>query len=74
MAEVLDLRGVICPYTFVRTKLKLEEMGDSQELLIILDDPDAAENVSRSLKSEGHNVKSTRKASEGLWEIWVEKA
>lgn len=74
MAEVLDLSGVVCPYNFVRTKLRLEEIGSGKELLIILDDPSAAANVSRSLKNEGHQVKSIKHASEEIWEILVEKA
>lgn len=73
-AEVLNLRGVVCPYNFVRTKLKLEEIERGRELLIILDDPSAAANVSRSLENEGHRLKSVRRASEELWEILVEKA
>ena len=38
----LDLRGVICPYNFVKTKLKLETMEQGQILSVILDagDPD----------------------------------
>ncbi|HWQ19250.1 MAG TPA: sulfurtransferase TusA family protein [Methanotrichaceae archaeon] len=74
MAEVLNLSGVVCPYNFVRTKLKLEEIGRGRELLIILDDPSSAANVSRSLENEGHNVKFIKHSSEELWEILVEKA
>lgn len=34
----LDLRGVICPYNFVKTKLKLETMEAGQLLLVRLDE------------------------------------
>ncbi|MCX9015083.1 MAG: sulfurtransferase TusA family protein, partial [Candidatus Methanoperedens sp.] len=30
MAE-LDLKGEVCPYTFVKTKLKLEELDSGEE-------------------------------------------
>src|SRR5262245_24772483 len=33
----LDLRGVICPYNFVKTKLRLETMEPGQVLAVILD-------------------------------------
>jgi tRNA 2-thiouridine synthesizing protein A len=30
--EELDLKGVVCPYNYVKTKLKLEEMTEGQVL------------------------------------------
>ncbi len=52
----LDLRGVICPYNFVKTKLKLETMGKGQILAVLLDDGDPIKNVPRSVENEGHTV------------------
>lgn len=52
----LDLRGVICPYNFVKTKLKLETMGAGQVLAVILDDGEPIRNVPRSVSDEGHVV------------------
>lgn len=52
----LDLRGVICPYNFVKTKLKLETMGHGQVLSVLLDDGDPIKNVPRSVENEGHTV------------------
>lgn len=52
----LDLRGVICPYNFVKTKLKLETMGEGQVLSVLLDDGDPIRNVPRSVENEGHTV------------------
>ena len=57
MTEELDLRGEVCPYTFVKTKLKLEEMVIGEDLSIFLDDPEAVANISKSLRNEGHNLK-----------------
>ena len=54
----LDLRGVICPYNFVKTKLKLEEMEEGQILSVLLDDGDPIRNVPRSVSNEGHTVLS----------------
>ena len=54
--STLDLRGEVCPYTFVRTKLALEELPDEDELLILLDHPAAFHNVPRSLQEDGHPV------------------
>jgi tRNA 2-thiouridine synthesizing protein A len=52
----LDLRGIICPYNFVKTKLKLETMDPGQTLAVILDDGDPIKNVPRSVSDDGHTV------------------
>jgi TusA-related sulfurtransferase len=54
----LDLRGVICPYNFVKTKLKLEAMKAGQVLAVILDEGDPIRNVPRSVSDDGHKVLS----------------
>ena len=54
----LDLRGVICPYNFVKTKLKLEVMEEGQVLSILLDAGDPVRNVPQSIRNEGHTVLS----------------
>jgi TusA-related sulfurtransferase len=54
--EELDLRGVICPYNFVKTKLKLETMEEGQVLSVLLDEGDPIRNVPRSVENEGHTV------------------
>jgi tRNA 2-thiouridine synthesizing protein A len=52
----LDLRGVICPYNFVKTKLKLEAMEPGKVLAVLLDEGDPIKNVPRSVENEGHTV------------------
>ncbi|MCC6141165.1 MAG: sulfurtransferase TusA family protein [Nitrospira sp.] len=52
----IDLRGVICPYNFVKTKLKLETMAQGQVLSVLLDDGDPIKNVPRSVENEGHTI------------------
>jgi tRNA 2-thiouridine synthesizing protein A len=73
MTEELDLRGEVCPYTFVKTKLRLEELESGQDLTILLDDSVAAANVSRSLRSEGHEILDLKALSGGVWQIVVKK-
>ncbi len=53
---VLDLRGVICPYNFVKTKLRLETMQPGQVLEVFLDDGEPIRNVPQSVENEGHNI------------------
>ena len=62
----LDLRGVICPYNFVKTKLKLETMQGGQVLAVILDGGDPIANVPRSVSNEGHTVLSQQSLSQSF--------
>ncbi len=54
--DELDLRGVLCPINFVKTKLKLESMGEGQVLELVLDSGEPMQNVPKSLKDEGHKI------------------
>jgi tRNA 2-thiouridine synthesizing protein A len=74
MTEVLDLRGEVCPYTFVKTKLILEELDSGQNLTILLDDSAATANVSKSLRNEGHEILGLKAISREVWQIVVKKA
>ena len=56
--EELDLRGVICPYNFIKTKLKLETMSTGDVLAVLLDGGDPINNVPQSVQNEGHTVLS----------------
>ena len=74
LTEELDLRGEVCPYTFVKTKLRLEELDSEQDLIILLDDSAATANVSKSLRNEGHEILDLKAVSGGVWQILVKKA
>ncbi|MCS6913978.1 MAG: sulfurtransferase TusA family protein [Myxococcales bacterium] len=54
--RTLDLSGEVCPYTFLRSKLALEEMDPGDELIILLDHRPAFDSVPRALRLEGHEV------------------
>ncbi|UVT14240.1 MAG: sulfurtransferase TusA family protein [Nitrospira sp.] len=60
----LDLRGVVCPYNFVKTKLKLETLKEGQVLSVLLDDGDPIRNVPRSVENEGHTVLSKERVDQ----------
>lgn len=53
---VLDLRGVMCPLNYVKTKLKLELMDAGERLEVWLDAGDPIKNVPMSLRNDGHRV------------------
>lgn len=52
----LDLRGVPCPLSFVRTKLRLEKMSPGSLLEVWLDSGEPIEQVPDSLRMAGYDV------------------
>ena len=52
----LDLTGVLCPLTWVRTRLALERMAPGERLEVRLDPGEPLESVPRSAREEGHRV------------------
>ena len=71
--EELDLRGEVCPYTFVKSKLYIEEMQVGQILRVVLDHLPAVDNVPRSMQGEGHEVVAVYQANEDDWHVTVRK-
>ena len=74
IATEIDLKGEVCPYTFVKTKLKLEELDSGEELSVTFDHAPAVENVPRSLKNEGHKIMGIEQKAEKLWVVRIKKA
>lgn len=70
--DSIDLRGVLCPINFVKTKLKLEMMDSGQILEVILDDGEPIRSVPRSLKEEGHKIIKVEN-KEGSYRLLVKK-
>lgn len=55
----LDLRGVVCPLNWVRTKLALEDLRPGAVLAVRLDPGEPLASVSRSAREDGHRVEVT---------------
>jgi tRNA 2-thiouridine synthesizing protein A len=71
--EKIDLRGVLCPINFVKTKLKLEMMDSGQILEVILDDGEPIRSVPRSIKEEGHRIVKVENI-DGAYRLLIKKA
>ncbi len=69
----LDLKGEVCPFTFVKSKLILEQMEPGEVLRVILDYKPSVENVPKSMREEGQEVLEINKIGENLWEVIVRK-
>ncbi len=71
--KVLDIKGEVCPYTFVRSKLALEDMESGQVLKVIVDHEPATKNVPRSMENEGNKILDISKINDTNWQIIVKK-
>ncbi|GAB6064975.1 sulfurtransferase TusA family protein [Aquifex pyrophilus] len=69
----LDIRGEVCPFTFVKSKLALETMEPGQVLRVIVDYPPSAESVPKSMREEGQEVIEVNQIGDNLWEIIIRK-
>ncbi len=69
----LDIRGEVCPYTFVKTRLALEEMQAGQVLRVLVDYEPATKNVPRSVSLQGDQVLSVQACGVSQWAITVKK-
>jgi TusA-related sulfurtransferase len=69
----LDLRGEVCPYTFVKTKLALEQIELGEVLEVTLDHRAAVENVPRSVSREGHEVLEVQQVSDSDWTVSIRR-
>ncbi|UGV41847.1 sulfurtransferase TusA family protein [Methanococcoides orientis] len=70
----LDLRGEICPFTFVKTKLQLEELESGDNLTVVFDYAPAISNVPKSVKNEGHTILGIDKEENNIWKVHIKKA
>ncbi len=69
----LDIRGEVCPFTFVKSKLALENMKVGEVLRVLIDYEPSAKNVPRSMEDEGQEVVAVNRIGDNLWEIIIRK-
>jgi len=72
--ETIDITDVVCPITFVKVKVALEELENGQILSIRLSDGEPVQNVPRSIKEEGHQILKLAENGDGTYNLIVKKA
>jgi TusA-related sulfurtransferase len=68
-----DLKGEVCPYTFVKSKLALEMLESSQVLQVVVDNDESATNVPKSMTNEGHTVLGCERVNDTDWKLTIRK-
>lgn len=71
--ETVDITDVVCPVTFVKAKVALEELEEGQILSIHMNDGEPVQNVPRSIKEEGHQVLKLFNNQDGTFDLIVRK-
>jgi len=71
--DTLDLRGEVCPMTFVRTRVALEPLDPGARLRVLIDHPPARESLPRSLRDVGCRVVEAAELAPGVWALAVER-
>lgn len=76
LTKHLDVKGLVCPMTFVYTKLALEEIDKGDILEVILDFPPAAKNIPENCKRQDIAEIMEKKeldSSKNIWQLKLRK-
>ena len=71
--DTVDITDVVCPVTFVKAKVALEELDDGQILAIRMNDGEPVQNVPLSIKEEGHQILKLNTNDDGTYTLIVKK-
>lgn len=71
--DKVDITDVVCPVTFVKAKVALEELDEGQILSIRMNDGEPVQNVPRSIKEEGHQILKLDDNEDGTYTLYVKK-
>jgi TusA-related sulfurtransferase len=70
--RTVDLRGVACPFNFLKAKLAVDGIKSSEHVEFLLDELDPVRRVSKGMVEDGHRVLTLRE-KEGTYSLVVEK-
>ena len=71
--DTVDITDVVCPVTFVKAKVALEELDEGQILSIRMNDGEPVQNLPRSIKEEGHQILKLDDNEDGTYTLYVKK-
>jgi TusA-related sulfurtransferase len=71
--RTLDISGLVCPMTFVRTRLALDCMATGQTLLLLLRGDEPRRNVPATATAQGHTVLALQDGADGLTRLWLRR-
>lgn len=69
----INIKGLVCPYTFVKSKLAVEDMEVGEVLEILLDYEEAARSIPKSMEDHGQKVLKVEKINDTDWILLIKK-
>ena len=69
----INIKGLVCPYTFVKAKLAIESMEVGQVLEILLDYEEASRSIPKSMEDHGQKVLKLEKINDTDWIMQIRK-
>ncbi len=69
----INIKGLVCPYTFVKAKLAIEAMDVGQVLEILLDYEEASRSIPKSMEDHGQKVLKVEKINDTDWVLQIRK-
>ena len=67
--QTVDITDVVCPVTFIKAKVALEELKEGQILSVRLNDGEPVQNVPRSIKEDGHQILKLKDNGDGTYSL-----
>lgn len=71
--DTVDITDVVCPVTFVKAKVAMEELEIGQILSVRMNDGEPVQNVPRSFKEEGQQILKLIENEDGTYNLIVKK-
>ncbi len=71
--DTVDITDIVCPTTFVKAKIALEELEEGEILSVKMNDGEPVQNVPRSIKEEGHQILKLIDNEDGTYNLIVKK-
>ena len=71
--DTVDITDVVCPTTFVKAKVAIDELEDGEVIAIRMNDGEPVQNVPRSIKEEGHQILKLVNNEDGTYNLIVKK-
>lgn len=71
--DQVDITDKVCPLTFVKAKVAIDELDDGEVIAIRMNDGEPVQNVPRSIKEEGHQILKLVNNEDGTYTLVVKK-
>ncbi len=69
----IDIRGLVCPYTFVKAKLAIETMELGQVLEVLMDYEESSRSIPKAMTEHGHTLLGIEKITDRDWVLLIRK-